>query len=62
MALEVIWTAKAQTDFFNIANYLRNNWSVSSAQKFIDYLNLKIEAFFYAFIRTHNLEGNLPDV
>ena len=43
MAYEIIWTAEAESDFFNIINYLRENWSVSSAQKFIDNCYLKIE-------------------
>jgi len=43
MAYEIIWTAEADTDFFNIINYLKTNWSLSSAEKFINNLYLQVE-------------------
>ena len=43
MAYEIIWTAEAETDLFNIMSYLKDNWSAVSAEKFIDNCYLKIE-------------------
>lgn len=43
MAYQVIWTAEAAKDLFNTANYLRENWSENSAQKFLNNVTRKIE-------------------
>lgn len=43
MVYQVIWTAEAEDDVLNLANYLRENWSENSVEKFIDNLNKKIE-------------------
>src|SRR5262245_4580117 len=40
---EVIWTAQADKDIFNIATYLLENWSENSAKKFLDNVMRKIE-------------------
>jgi plasmid stabilization system protein ParE len=42
MAYEIIWTAEADTDFFNIINHLKDYWSLSSAEKFINNLYMQI--------------------
>ena len=36
MAYQLIWTAEADSDFHSIMHYLRENWSVYSAQKFAE--------------------------
>lgn len=36
MAYQLIWTAEADSDFHAIMRYLRENWSVYSAQKFTE--------------------------
>lgn len=36
MAYQIIWTAEADNDFHSIIYYLRENWSVYSAQKFAE--------------------------
>jgi plasmid stabilization system protein ParE len=43
MVYQVIWTAEADNDLFNTANYLRENWSENSVEKFINNVNSKIE-------------------
>lgn len=43
MAYKIIWTAEAETDLFNILNYLKNNWSQTSAEKFIINIQNKIK-------------------
>jgi plasmid stabilization system protein ParE len=35
MAYELIWSAEAENDFRNIVLYLKVNWSIQSAEKFI---------------------------
>lgn len=35
MAYQIIWTSKSETDFVAIIQYLRENWSQQSAEKFI---------------------------
>ena len=60
MAYQLIWTAEADSDFHAIMRYLRENWSVYSAQKFAErtikkldkiaampYLNNKPSHFFF---------------
>jgi len=34
MAYQLVWTAEAENDFKNIIVYLKENWSIQSAQKF----------------------------
>src|SRR5690606_35882176 len=34
MAYQIVWTAEADTDFHSIINYLKQNWSEHSAEKF----------------------------
>lgn len=34
MAYEIIWSPEAETDFQNILLYLKENWSLQSAEKF----------------------------
>ena len=34
MAYQIIWTAEADDDFRSIVFYLKENWSVNSAEKF----------------------------
>jgi plasmid stabilization system protein ParE len=34
MAYQIIWTAEADDDFRSIFFYLKENWSVNSAEKF----------------------------
>ena len=36
MAYQIIWTAEANNDFHSIINYLQQNWSDYSAQKFAE--------------------------
>jgi plasmid stabilization system protein ParE len=43
MAYEIIWTAEASTDLLAIANYLKDNWSQTSADKFIENVIARIE-------------------
>jgi plasmid stabilization system protein ParE len=43
MAYQVIWTAEAENDLFNTANYLRENWSENSVEKFINNVTSKVE-------------------
>lgn len=43
MAYEIIWTAEAESDFFNTITYLKNNWSITSAEKFIDNFYSRVE-------------------
>ncbi len=43
MAYEIIWTAEADNDLFNTAQYLRENWSSNSAEKFINVVMNRIQ-------------------
>lgn len=43
MAYKLVWSAEAETDFRNIVLYLKENWSVQSAEKFVKQTNLKLE-------------------
>ena len=35
MAYQIVWSAEAENDFKNIILYLKENWSVLSAEKFV---------------------------
>lgn len=35
MAYQLVWSAEAKNDFKNIILYLKENWSVLSAEKFV---------------------------
>jgi len=43
MAYQIIWTAEADKDFYSIINYLKENWSHHSAQKFAERVMKKLE-------------------
>lgn len=43
MAYEIIWTEEASSDLLTISDYLVNNWSQASADKFIDNVMSRIE-------------------
>ncbi len=37
MAYKIVWSAEAENDFLSIFNYLKENWSILSAQKFAEH-------------------------
>src|SRR5690349_15252812 len=43
MGYEIVWTDEASKDLFSIANYLKDNWSQNSADKFVDNVMGRIE-------------------
>jgi len=43
MEKEVVWTPTAQTDFWNIVTYLKQNWPEEVLNKFSKALHLKIQ-------------------
>jgi plasmid stabilization system protein ParE len=43
MAYQIIWTAEADNDFYNIICYLKENWSNFSAENFAIKTMMKIE-------------------
>lgn len=43
MAYQVIWTAEADNDLFKTAEYLKENWSPTSAEKFISQVLKRVE-------------------
>jgi plasmid stabilization system protein ParE len=43
MAYQLVWSAEAEKDLFAIIQYLKENWSVVSAKKFIILTNKRIE-------------------
>ena len=43
MAYQLVWTAEAEDDFKKIILYLKEAWSVQSAEKFIVQANKKLE-------------------
>jgi len=45
MEKEVVWTPTAQTDFWNIVNYLKQNWPEEVLNKFSKALHLKIQLY-----------------
>ena len=46
MAYELVWSAEAENDFRNIVLYLKENWSIHSAEKFIERTYRKLEKLF----------------
>lgn len=36
MAYKIVWSTEAENDFLSIFNYLKENWSLLSAQKFAE--------------------------
>ncbi len=52
MALKVVWSAKAETNFFSIINYLETNWTDKEVSNFVrktDATIKKIQHFPFAF-------------
>jgi plasmid stabilization system protein ParE len=43
MAYQIIWTSEAEKDFSAIISYLKENWSVFSAEKFSEKILKKLE-------------------
>ena len=43
MACEIIWTAEADNDFNNIVTYLKAEWSLEVAQRFVNRIYKKLE-------------------
>ncbi len=43
MAYELVWTAEAEDDLKAIVLYLKRNWSIQSAEKFIFYTYKRLE-------------------
>ncbi|MEO6453471.1 MAG: type II toxin-antitoxin system RelE/ParE family toxin [Ginsengibacter sp.] len=43
MAYQIVWSAEAENDFKNIILYLKENWSLQSSEKFIEYTYLRLE-------------------
>ena len=43
MAYQIIWTAEADNDLFKTVEYLKENWSQISAEKFIRQVLNRVE-------------------
>ncbi len=45
MAYQLIWTAEADSDFKSIIFYLKEIWSLQSAEKFVNLVYKRLEKF-----------------
>lgn len=54
MAYQLVWTTEAENDFFAIIDYLKENWSVQSAKKFIVHTYNKIIKLLEMTIFVHS--------
>jgi len=43
MAYKIVWSAEAEKDLHDIIHYLKENWSVQSAEKFISHTFTQLE-------------------
>jgi plasmid stabilization system protein ParE len=44
MAYKLVWSAEAEADFKNIVEYLKETWSVRTAERFVDNTCKKLES------------------
>jgi len=63
MAYQLVWTAEAENDFKNIILYLKENWSIQSAQKFVNQTYKELEklliTYFY-LTKSNNVAVKTP--
>ncbi len=43
MAYQIVWSAEAENDFMTIVEYLKENWSLQTAERFIEQTVVKLD-------------------